>query len=258
MLEKIFIKKNNLFSLIFMVMFFGIPTVSFNQNSKYIEANDAFESKKYDEAIKKYNELINESNISPEIYYNLGNSYFKIEDFGHAMLYFEKALKLKPYDKDIKHNIYVTKRKIDSEIIELPDFFLEKWWISFIDLFSLKLWTYFSFLFAILMVLSLWLLWFKKERYKLSSIYLSLTLGLIFIISLIASTQVKRSIFNSQNAILIKSDTIYTAPDKRSEFLYHLDPGEKLTIKDSLNSWYKVRLLNKESGWINKSLCKKI
>lgn len=169
------------------------------------------------------------------------------------MLYFEKALKYDPNNKDIQQNIYLTKRKIDSEIVELPVFFLKRWWNNISNIFSLGIWTFFSILFMFTLVISIGLLWFYKTgRLTSYTNYFIIISIILFTISAFASNTVKNQIFNNKNAILIKGNDIYTGPDTRSEILYKLMPGEKLILEDSLDNWYKVQLMNKEIGWINK------
>jgi len=230
----------------------------FSQNNLVNEAIEAYNNKDYQKSINIYSELLTANSFSPELYYNLGDSYFKIGDYGNSLLYFEKALKYQPKNENIIHNIYVVKRKIDSEIIELPDFFLKRWWDSLTNLLSLEVWSILSILFALLTIVVVYVYWFNKGKYKFVSKGVVLILFLLFFISLAASYKVKNRIYNSNNRILIHTDSLFSAPDLRSDLLYKLEPGEKFYTIDSIDTWYRVKLLNKELGWINKKNCKKI
>jgi tetratricopeptide (TPR) repeat protein len=247
--------KNNVVLLILIVLF---PFYISGQNKDISKAIDAYNNKDFQKAIVIYTELLSGNNFSPDLYYNLGDSYYKNGEFGKALLYFEKALKYEPNNKYFQHNIYVVKRKIDSEIIELSDFFLKRWWDSLTNLFSLEIWTILSVLFAILIVVLLFLLWFHKERFRFVSYGVVLLFITFFMISIFASNNVKNRIYNNKNVVLINIDSLYSAPDIRSDLLYKLDAGEKLNIIDSIDTWYRVKLLNKELGWINKKNCEKI
>lgn len=238
---------------IYTVLFIFLSLVSFGQEDLMIEASENYNKGKFQESIMIYDSLLNSGFYSTSLYYNLGMSYFKTSDFGNAMLYFEKALKYDPKNKDIQQNIYLTKRKIDSEIVELPVFFLKRWWHNIIGTFSLGIWTFFSILFMLIIVISIGLLWFNKSwRLTSYTIYYLIFSLLLFTVSVFAANTIKNQIFSNNNTILIKENNIYSGPDTRSDILYRLKSGEKLLLKDSIENWYKVQLMNKEIGWINK------
>ncbi len=243
--------------LLFVILFQVLPVWS--QSNLMQRAFDAYKNKKYKNALVIYDSLMNQGYYSKELYYNIGNTYYNLDSLGKAMYYFEKALKLDPANKDIQHNIYLTDRKLDSDIVKLPDFFLNRWWTKFCDVFSLNTWTVFVFFFSIILVLIAFFYWFyNKNEIKSFIKYISLLLVFLIIVSLFAANNVKKRIYNNNSAILIKPDSVFSAPDFRSEKLYDLSPGEKMFILDSLKIWYKAELLNKEKVWIKKRNIKRI
>jgi tetratricopeptide (TPR) repeat protein len=236
--------------IIFIFCFISISA----QDLEMENAIKAYNNNDFDKAISIYKSILDKGKYSSALYYNLGNNYFKKDDYGNAMLFYEKALKFDPNQKDIQHNIYLTKRKIDSEIISLPDFFLNRWWQSLTNVFQTGVWTFLTYLFLILLVLSIGIYWFSlNEKLKNLSLVFIFVGAIFFIISLFAANSSNNRIYNNRSAILIKGDKIYIAPDSRSELMYDLFPGEKVILLDSLNEWYKVKLLNKEIGWVNKN-----
>ncbi len=241
-----------------LILVLSVVSGLFSQNDVLINAKKEYSKGNFAKSIELYDSLVESKQYSPELYYNLGNSYFKQGEFGKAILNYEKALKYKPNDNDIKHNIFLAKRKIDSEIVELPDFFLNRWWIGVTNLFSLGIWTALSFLSALLLVIVFGFYWFKDYSFSgWFSLYV-FVLILFLTVSIFASFRKEKIIYKSDKCILIKSDSLFNAPDSRSELLYKLEPGEKFQLIDSINNWYKVKLLNKETGWIDKSNCEKI
>ncbi len=246
-------KKILLFFILFQV------TSAFTQNSLMQKAFEAYNNKDYNTALTLYDSLVNQGYYSSELYYNLGNTHYNMDSLGKAMLFFEKAQKLDPGNKDIQHNIYLTRRKLDSEIVELPDFFLKRWWIKFSGFFNLSLWTFFALFFSGLLVISAFIYWFyDMNKIKPLVKYISVLSFILIIISLLAGNTVKNRIYNNDSLILIKPDSVFTAPDIRSKKLYDLEPGEKMFILDSLKDWYKTELLNKEKVWIKKHNVKRI
>jgi len=230
----------------------------FSQENILEEANTEYKKGNYEKSIVLYDSLLTKGYYSPELYYNLGNSFYKKNDYGKAILYYEKALKYKPNDEDIKHNIFLVKRKIDSEIIELPDFFLNRWWKEITNVFSLETWGIFSLLLAVILAVIFGLYWFKNYSFKGLFPLMSSFIFILILFTIFASFSRKKTIYNSDKCILTKPDSLFMAPDKRSDLLYNLEPGEKFKLIDSINTWYKVKLVNKETGWINRLNCEKI
>ena len=237
--------------LLLIILFQVVP--NFSQETPVKSAYDAYISRDYNKALILYDSLLNQGYYSPELYYNLGNTYYNMDSLGKAMLYYEKALKLEPRNKDIQHNIYLTRRKLDSEIAELPDFFLKRWWDYFSAFFSLNVWTFWILFFSVLLAGSFFVyLFVNNVTWQSLSKRISFFLLIIIIISIFAANTVKNRIYNNNSAVLIKPDSIFASPGTESNKLYDLQPGEKMFIIDSLQDWYRVELLNKEKGWIKK------
>jgi tetratricopeptide (TPR) repeat protein len=80
------------------------------------KGNQAYKNKQYEIALKNYFQINNKKDISADLYYNIGNTYFRLNDYANAILYYERAHKLKPYDEAIDFNIKVANSKIVDKI----------------------------------------------------------------------------------------------------------------------------------------------
>ncbi|HHH53411.1 MAG TPA: tetratricopeptide repeat protein [Bacteroidetes bacterium] len=231
----------------------------FSQEDIINKAIEAYNAKEYGKAIEYYNQILKDGYNTASIYYNLANSYYNTDSLGKAMLYYEKALKLDPGNEDVKHNLYLTQRKLDSEIAELPDFFLHRWWQNFSNMFSLTTWTILTYFFTIILVVSLFVFWFKNdEKLKTYSKTFAISSLILLLVTIAAACNVNNRIYHNNSAVLMNRDTLFSAPDIRSDFIYELNPGEKMIILDSLKNWYNVELRNKEKAWIKKDNITKI
>ena len=103
-----------------------LSTNLFANESLFKKANNEYEKGNYEIAIQTYEQLINLDKISSELYYNLGNSYYKIENLAEAIWCYEKSLKIKN-DKKTVENLNIVKSKIKNRINPLPDTFYQKW-----------------------------------------------------------------------------------------------------------------------------------
>ena len=104
------------------LIFWLLCMVGFSQNEQTFEqANDLYNSGYYKEAIDRYDSILEADQHSAELYFNLANCYYKLNEIGPSIFYYEKALKLAPNDSDILNNLgYAQKMTIDA-IQEVPE-----------------------------------------------------------------------------------------------------------------------------------------
>ena len=108
------------------------------------KANNLFIEGKYQDAINTYENILTLGYESPELYYNLGNSYYKQNVISYSILNYEKALQLAPNDDDIKYNLELCNRLVVDKIEKLPVFFITAWTGNIKNLFSSDFWAVFS------------------------------------------------------------------------------------------------------------------
>ncbi len=232
--------------LVFLLSFF----VAKGQYSELSKAEKSYKEEKYNDAISIYKELIGEGYSSSSMYYNLGNCYYKTNDLFRARLYYEKALKYSPHNDQINKNLSIVIRDLDSEIVELPDFFLLRWWRGFSSIFSSSMWAIISILLAISLVFLVWAKLFSNFNSSNLLGKVSYVLVVLLILFVFAAYSSESRVENNSDVIISKQVRVLSGPDERSELLYDLKKGEKVELIDSIKQWYQVKLLNKEVGWI--------
>lgn len=243
-----------LFIYIFVLMNFGLAQV--NQAEKNIEkANTFYQNSDFENAIEEYKKVILQGYESAPLYYNLANSYFKIDRLGYSIYYFEKATKLNPSDEDIKFNLEIAKSRTLDKIDELPKFFLVSWWESFSNMFSLTVWTVIILLSLILcMFFILYYLYGNSYKLKQYSFYL-FSLFLVFTLLTGAITYSKIYTESSTTYAILLTENIVTknSPDNNSNDAFVIHEGIKFTIEDELKDWVKIRLLDGKVAWLQKN-----
>jgi len=95
------------------------------------QANNAYNKGQYTKAIEQYEAILASEEFSTEIYYNLGNAYWKNKKLGKAVLNFERVLKLSPNDNDTAYNLAIVQEQLVDDLDIIGTFFLKKWWQSF-------------------------------------------------------------------------------------------------------------------------------
>lgn len=236
--------------------------VGFSQTTEsFKQANDLYNSGYYKEAIGQYDSILASGQHSAELYFNLANCYYKLNEVGPSIFYYEKALQLAPDDLDILNNLgYAQKMTIDA-IQEVPESGVSKLLNKTLNSLSVDGWAIrcvgLVFLFVVLF-LGYYLSYSeaKKRLFFVSSnvvlIILFVSLGLLF----------KKDSLDSNThpaIIFVKETEIKTEPNLRSETSFTLHEGTKvLVIEDYNNDWSKIKLLNGETGWMSRSELKSL
>ncbi len=117
--------------------------VSFGQSPKelWTEANNNYSKANYEDALAGFKKIEELGYASPALYYNMGNTYFKLKQIGKSILYYERALKLDPSDKDALNNLQLAREFTLDRIEEVPDFILNTWIKSINYSFSSDVWA---------------------------------------------------------------------------------------------------------------------
>jgi len=223
-------------------------------------ANAAYAKKQYNIAEQFYKKILELGYKSPEIYYNLGNTYFKQNQITNAIYYYEKALRLAPDDKDIKYNLELVNQYITDKIKPVPEFFLTKIVHKIADLFSSNKWALISIIsFAIFVAFMLIFLFTKMLFLKKISFYLAL-LGIIVSITSLFFSKLQYNRYEISNKAIVFAPTLTlkSSPDKEGTDLMIIHEGLKVEITDSLSNWYELKLPDGNKGWTEKQNVKKI
>jgi tetratricopeptide (TPR) repeat protein len=237
--------------IIIILLFLGIsPFAKADEsNTLWQLANHAYQNKNYEAAINLYDSLLKKKNTNAELYYNLGNAYFKNHQMGMAVWCFEKAHKIAPNEEDIDMNLKIANLRLVDKFETTPEFFLFKYWRNLLQLFSVKVWAILAIVFLGMMLMG-WLLYYFSFNYT-SIGKLFIWVGLIVGAFLLIITWQSNN-FNSsdKNAIIISSNaTIKSAPDEASTDLFVLHEGTKIQVLKTNNGWINFKLGDGKVGW---------
>jgi len=232
----------------------------FNTDSLLSEAMKAYQKGEFEYAAKLYNTLYEAGFSSPELFYNLGNTYYKSNKIGLAILFYEKALLLKPNDEDIKYNLDLAKTKIVDKPQEIDLSFITKIWNNIKNKLTLTQWGILSItLFCIFFITVVFFLISKSIIYKKISFYSAIAIIILTIFSIIFTHQQYKTLNDSHFGIIMPpSVTIKASPDENSVNLFIVHEGTKIQITDTLNEWLEIRLSDGKTGWLKANQIQKI
>ena len=216
------------------------------------EADSAYVHGEYQKAIDSYEALLKKG-VSAELYYNLGNAYYRTENITRAVLNYERALLLSPSDPDIRFNLQMARSKTIDKIVPEQEMFFVTWYRSLVNLASVDGWAMIALiclgLAIILALIYLFsdLIWLRKVGF-----FGAFLMIVIFVCSNLFAHQQKTQLLNRTGAIITESAvTVKSTPAKNGIDLFILHEGTKVTIIDaSMKEWKEIRLADGKEGWI--------
>ncbi|MUP45002.1 tetratricopeptide repeat protein [Gramella sp. BOM4] len=225
----------------------------FSQEEDLFEAaNTAYQNGNYEEAVEKYEEILDNGEFSAEVYYNLGNSYYKLNRIASSIYNYEKALQLEPGDEDILNNIEFARNMAIDDIEAVEQTGIDKWFNDLIAVFSYSTWAILSIVFSVLFVgLFLFYYFSTTPLYKRLLFGFSVASLVLCIVSVLFAFQQESYIEDNQYAIIFAEETeVRDEPNLRGEGSFELHEGTKARILENYQEWSKIELANGAQGWI--------
>lgn len=216
-------------------------------------ANVLYKNGKFNEAIKLYEEIESRDSVSATLYFNLGNSYYKLNNVASTIYNYEKALLLNPLHKDAANNLEFAKRMTIDNIEELPKTFLQRLEVNYLQKLSYNQWAKLTIAFSFLGAILFLLFYFsnisnKKRIYFLTSIFSFLLL----IISVFITYHQYQKTLNTKYAIIFSPKvSVNNAPTLNSDEVFELHEGTKVGVLDAVDTWKKIKLADGKIGWIS-------
>ncbi|MBD8389473.1 tetratricopeptide repeat protein [Dysgonomonas sp. BGC7] len=221
-------------------------------------ATTAYNEGKFHEAIaileKTGKEELAKGNESADLYYNLGNAYFRINDLANARLNYERALLLAPGDKDIKHNIDYLLTKVEDKILVADTFFLNIWFRVVQNILSSDGWAVLAIASFLVFIAGLVFFFFSKSIVvKKGAFYVGLVSLVIVIFANIFVFKQKNKIEHRDTAvIMVGSVPALSSPDINSKELFILHSGTKVSVTKEDRNWFEIEIDNGSVGWISR------
>jgi tetratricopeptide (TPR) repeat protein len=189
---------------------------------------------------------------SAELFYNLGNAYFKLTDYPSAILFYERAIKQNPSYDDAIYNLNVANMRITDKIEPLPELFYQVWFRKIVNLLNSNQWAW-VFLFILYFGLILFAIYILSARLKLRK--LGFYAGfLLFILATFAfyfgSVRYKENVKEQNAIIFIARSPVKSSPSEMGTDLFFIHAGTKVKIIDQIGNWVKIKIPDGNQGWI--------
>lgn len=234
--------------LLAMICFGGTSAKAVTKNN----ADTEYQKGNYQQAIRDYEEIL-KNGESAEIYFNLGNAYYRTDNITKAVLNYERARLLSPGDDDINFNLQFARSKTIDKITPQSEMFFVTWYKSLVNFTSVDNWAKTGIL-CIVMALLLVLLYLFGPQLMLRKIgfFGGLAFFVIFLLSNLFAFQQKQALDNRTGAIIMTpSVNIKKTPAKNSADQFVLHEGTRVDIIDKgMTDWRCIRVGDGREGWI--------
>ncbi len=238
--------------VVFLFVLFAF-SLGFSQNEKlFDEATELYNNGKYSEAIANYEKILDSGQHSAELYFNMGNCYYKLNSIGPSIYYYEKALLLNPNDDEILNNLgYAQNMRLDA-IEQMPQTELSRIYNKILFLFTCNQWAYLAIALVLLFVATYLAYYFIRQanRKRMAFITSLFSLGFGLFCILIAYLQLQQNKRDNPAIVFSKEVSVSSEPNKTSEQVFTLHEGTKVNIEDSLDGWEKIRIADGQTGWL--------
>lgn len=215
-------------------------------------ADSAYLHGDYAQAIELYESLLTDGE-SDELYYNLGNAYYKSDEIAKAILNYERALLVNPGFGDAKANLKIARSKTIDQEMEQPEIFFIAWIKDVMHVFSMNVWATGAIIAFAILVVSLGLFFFSKVvLWKKIGFFTGLVSLLFTLIFNIFAASLKSELTHRNKAIVLTpSITVRSTPSDNGTSLFILHEGHKVEIKDdSMRDWKEITIENDKVGWV--------
>ena len=215
------------------------------------KAGESFAAGQWQNALNYYLTIEGEGLESADLYYNIGNAYFKMDDNAHAILYYEKALKVEPSHGDAAHNLDIARLTTLDKIDSVPDFILVSWFRSIRQGLSADAWAWVTL--ALLAAAGVLFLLFRhgasgalpKISFIAACVAGALAVG-TFTFSLLQKNSHTR-----QDSAIVTSPvcSVKSSPADGGNTVFVLHEGTKLRLLDNVGDWSKIEIADGRQGW---------
>lgn len=213
--------------------------------------NDAYSDKRYSDAVKYYNGIIERGLYSAKLYYNLANAYFKCGETGPAILYYNRALRMSPASDDIRYNLEMSEAMTKDKIAVVPEFFLKRWVRQLRNSMSCTAWSAIS-LAAFAAALAMLLMFLLSERLSIrkTGFYGTIVAMLLFAATTAFALAERRDMLARKDAVVMSSAiSVKSSPDRSATDLFVLHEGTKVRIVTEIDDWYEIVIADGKKGW---------
>jgi tetratricopeptide (TPR) repeat protein len=240
-------------------IFLVLTQLLFSQNG-FDRGNELYQKGNYIEAVKAYESVLKGNKQSAELYFNIGNCYYKLNKVAPAIYNYEKALVLEPNDKEVQNNLkFAHKLQID-EIKEVQKVGFEKLIRDFTGAFHYNTWAWIAVAFVFLFLLFFIGYFFSQTTVFKRVFFIGMFVLVFLLLISISSAIFERNHFKNEKPAIVFAEVVSVKNEPRASGseVFILHEGTKVFVKEALENWKKIQLTDGTEGWIEESAIREV
>lgn len=233
--------------------------IFFAQNG-FEKGNELYQKGKYDLAVNAYESVLEVNKQSVELYFNLGNSYYKLNKIAPAIFNYEKALVLDPCNKETLNNIRFAQKQTIDEIKVVPKVGFAKLIRDFTGNCTYDTWAWITVAFTTLFLLFFVGYYFSQRGTIKRIFFFGMFVIILLILISVSSAIFEKDHFKNERPAIVfaESAEVKSEPQKASTAIFVLHEGTKVFVEETLENWKKIQLTDGTEGWIDRTVIREV
>ncbi len=213
------------------------------------EGNKLYENKEYRPALEKYQQILEKGYESTALYYNMGNAYFKSNQLAKAILYYERALKLSPYDDDVKQNLSIAREGAIDRFETVRQPLVRTAYLSILQALTPGGWAAVAIVSLILLLAGTFMYLFTSVRRP--GFVIALTAFILGVLSISLAYGHQNYLHQNRPAVITATSSyVKSGPSDKAEDVFILHEGTSAVVTEDYEGWKKIKLPDGKVGWI--------
>lgn len=215
-------------------------------------AQNYFMQTRYAEAVVLYDSICRMGYSSSDLYYNMGNCYFRLNEIPYSVYYYEKSLMLNPSNSDAEFNLNIANRSLKQVVEVLPKPFYERWGTAVLGIMGTDAWTIFNIIMLALVLAGIALYLFMGSiALRKLGFSIAVIAFVLFILTAICAYKSSVMIAENNYAVVFEQSMVKSSPNADAVNSFEIFEGLKVNVVDSANGMYNIRLADGKEGWID-------
>lgn len=216
------------------------------------EAAIAYDSVQYQRAIDAYEQVAAQHGVNPDLYYNLGNAYFKLKNYPKAIVNYERCLLYDPSHGDAQQNVELARLQCVDKIEAIQPMIFVTWSNAIRNTFSCDVWGTLGIVLFLIFILGCAAYFFgRRTALRKVGFYGGiLAILLCFVCIHYAGAQRDRILQRDYAVVMTPSVVVRSSPAESGTQLFTIHEGLKVRIRSTLSGWSEIELSDGNVGWM--------
>lgn len=228
--------------------------------SAFQKGNELYKNEQFEAAAVVYEGILKSGQQSAELYFNLGNAYYKQHKVAPAIYNYEKALLLNPTDSEIQTNLKFAQKMAIDEIKVVPKVGFSQMLNEALDVFHYDTWAGIATAFSAVFLLFFIGYYFGSTSLMKRLFFTGMLLALLVITVSVAAAFTERNHYNRERPAIVFAEvtSVKNEPKTAAPEAFELHEGTKVYVLETRDNWCKIELTDETQGWIEKEAIKEL